>query len=97
MIQARIDDILDKNFVWPDTKYKDDPIFKMKLDYLKNHLLTATINSNTSSFINSKIMDSIEMYKKLVPVNVFHGQEHSEDRAVKAATTFKLIRFNRQS
>ena len=92
---AKINDILDKFFVRPDTNNKDYPIFKMKLDYFKNHLLTATVNSNASSFIKPKTMDSIEMYKKLV--NVFHGQEHNEEIALKAATTFELLRFNRQS
>ena len=59
MSQARINDILDENFVRPDTKDKDYPIFKMNLDYLKYYLLTETINSNASSFIKPKMMDGI--------------------------------------
>ena len=61
----------------------------MKLDYLKNHLLTATKNLSARSFIKPKTMDGIEMYKKLV--NIFHWQQHSKEKAVKAATTFKLL------
>ena len=63
MSQARIGDILDNNFVRSDTKEKYYPIFKMKVDYLKNHFLNAKINSNVSSFIKPKNKDGIEMYK----------------------------------
>ena len=75
MSQEKIDEILDENFKQPDEKDKDYPIFKIKLDYLKNHLLTATKNSNLSSFIKPKTMDGIEMYKKLV--YILHGQQHT--------------------
>ena len=72
MSQARIDEILEENFMRPDENDAEYPDFKIKMDYLKNHLLTATINSNASSFIKPKTMDGIEMYQKLV--NIFQGQ-----------------------
>ena len=95
MSQARIDDIMEENFVRPLPTDPDYPLFKMKMDYLKNHLLTATISSNASSFIEPKLMDGLEMYKKLV--SIFHGQEHTKDRVIQATAMFEKLRFDRHS
>ena len=82
MSQARIDNILDENFIRPDPGGGNYSQFKIKLDSLKKHILTATINSNARLFINPKKMDGLQI-------------KHNKDRAVKAATTFENVQFNR--
>ena len=95
MCQAKLRDILEDGFLPPDPSENEYDNFKVKDDYLKNHLLTATLGSNANSFINVKTMNGIEMYKKLL--DVFQGEEHEEDKAVNAASFFEKLKFNRNS
>ena len=62
MCQAKVADILDKNYVTPDARSEDYELHKTKDAFLKNHLLTATMGSNASSFINVKTMTGVKMY-----------------------------------
>ena len=52
---------MEEGYIIPDPSDSECSIYKTKVDYLKNHLLTATIESNASSFINSKTMDGLQM------------------------------------
>ena len=92
MSQARIDDIMEENLVRPITGNKDYPMFKMKMDYLKNHLLRVIINSKVSSFNKMKLLDRTKMYKRLV--RIFQGQEHMKDRAIQATTVLAGLNFD---
>lgn len=78
MSQERIDGILNNNYMRPDLNEVSYKQFKIKMDYLINHLLTEIINLNTFSFINTKTMDGLKIYKKLV--DVLHGQDQNENR-----------------
>ena len=61
MCQAKLNDILATEYISPD-EFKDGyDNYKMKYYFLKNHLLTATLESNASSFINFKTMTGLEM------------------------------------
>eukprot|EP00957_Ditylum_brightwellii_P144196 10987370-Ditylum_brightwellii.AAC.1 len=62
MCQAKVTYILKKNYVTPDAISRDYELHKTKNAFLKNHLLTATIGSNTSSFINVQTMTGVKMY-----------------------------------
>ena len=44
MCQAKVADILNKNYVTPDARSKEYKLHKMKDAFLKNHLLTATMD-----------------------------------------------------
>jgi hypothetical protein len=61
--------------------------YKLKDNFLKNHLLTATIQSNAFSFINAKIMSGLDMYNKLL--DIYQGKAHKEDRVVIAVKNLK--------
>eukprot|EP00957_Ditylum_brightwellii_P007535 569877-Ditylum_brightwellii.AAC.1 len=61
----------------PDASEEEYAMFKLKDDFLINHLLTATLGSNASSFINVKTMTGLEKYERLL--SVFQGQEYEED------------------
>ena len=89
MCQAKLDDILSEDYVKPNVEDTDYGEYKKKDDFLKNHLLNATLGSNANAFINVKKMSGLEMYNKLL--NVFQGQEHEEDKAVNAAAIFEKI------
>ena len=95
MCQAKLRDILEDGYIPPDPSEDNYERFKVKDDYLKNHILTATLGSNANSFINVKTMDGVEMYKKLL--DVFQGEEHEEDKAVNAASWFEKLKFNKNS
>eukprot|EP00957_Ditylum_brightwellii_P175330 13347032-Ditylum_brightwellii.AAC.1 len=66
---------------------EDYTMYKLKDDFMKNDLLTATLGSNASSFINVKTMIGLEMYERLL--SMLQGQEYEEDRAVNAAADFE--------
>eukprot|EP00957_Ditylum_brightwellii_P006736 511617-Ditylum_brightwellii.AAC.2 len=80
--QAKVADILDKKYVTPDTTSKEYKLLKTKDAILKNHLLTATMGSNASSFINVKTMAGVKMYNTLL--DIFQGLEHDKDTVVNA-------------
>eukprot|EP00957_Ditylum_brightwellii_P153742 11701484-Ditylum_brightwellii.AAC.1 len=79
MWQAKVADILNKNYVTPDERSEDYKLHKTKDAFLKNHLLTATMGLNASSFINVKTMTGVKMYNILL--DIFQGLEHDEDTA----------------
>eukprot|EP00957_Ditylum_brightwellii_P116597 8894015-Ditylum_brightwellii.AAC.1 len=87
MCQAKLGDMLAEDFKMPDASEEEYAMYKLKEDFLKNHLLTATLGSNASPFINVKTMTGLEMYERLL--SVFQGQEYEEDRAVNAAADFE--------
>ena len=87
MSQARISDIMMDTFVRflpTSPKYK---LFIDKLDYLKNHILTATINTHASSFLEPDYMDGLKMYQKLI--QVFYGKQLAKDRAVQMSAIWE--------
>lgn len=88
-------DILEDGYVPPDPCEEEHDVFKVKDDYLKNHMMIVTLESNENSFINVKAMDSIEMHQKLL--DVFQGDEHEEDKAVNSASLFERIKLNKNS
>ena len=92
MCQAKIGDILEKNYVPPEKGSEGYSIYKTKDTFLKNHLLTATMSSHAAPFINVRTMSGIEMYNKLL--NVFQGLEHEEDTALGASATWEKLKFN---
>eukprot|EP00957_Ditylum_brightwellii_P061625 4676275-Ditylum_brightwellii.AAC.1 len=95
MCQAKLSDVLTEDYTAPgeyDDEYEE---YKLKGDFLKNHLLTATLELNASSFVNVKTMTGLEMYKKLLLV--YQGKEYEEDKAVNAASEFERLKFNRNS
>eukprot|EP00957_Ditylum_brightwellii_P158613 12072824-Ditylum_brightwellii.AAC.1 len=95
MYQAKLTDLLSEGYTVPkqgDVYYDD---YKMQDDFLKNHLLTATLESNTSSFINVRTMTGLETYEKLL--SVYQGTKYEEDKAVNAAGDFKKMKFTRNS
>ena len=95
MSQAKISDLLEPDFIKPVRGEIEYESFKIKADFLKNHLLTAIIGSNANSFVNPKTMDGIDMYNKLL--EVFQGEDHEKDKAVNAATEFEKLRFGKGS
>ena len=95
MCQAKVGNILEKDYVPPNKDDDGYELYKVKDDFLKNHLLTATMGSNASSFINVKTMTGVEMYKHLL--DVFQGLQHDEDAAVNATTTWEKLKFNKHS
>ena len=95
MCQAKLNDILAEGYMVPDEADKEYKNYKIKDDFLKNHLLTATLESNASSFINVKTMTGLKMYEKLL--SVYQGKEYEEDKAVYAAAKFEKLKFNRNS
>eukprot|EP00957_Ditylum_brightwellii_P196247 14952610-Ditylum_brightwellii.AAC.2 len=56
MCQAKVANILNKNYLTPDATNKDYILRKTKDAFVKKYLLTATMESNASSFINVKTM-----------------------------------------
>ena len=91
MCQARVDSILRKGYVKPgelDDKYEE---YKAKASFLKNHLLTATQNTNAGAWMNARTMDGLDMYKRLL--EVFQGEEHDEEAAVNAVEQWELLKF----
>jgi hypothetical protein len=95
MCQAKVDDILGDAYIAPLASDEGYELYKTKDDFVKNHLLTATMGSNAASFINVKTMTGIEMYSKLL--DVFQGQEHEEDAAINASTLWEKLKFNRHT
>ena len=95
MCQAKVGNTLEKDYVPPNKNDDGYELYKVKDDFLKNHLLTATMGSNASSFINVKTMTGVEMYKHLL--DVFQGLQHDEDAAVNATTTWEKLKFNKHS
>ena len=89
MSQARISDIMIDTYVRLLPKSPEYKLFLYKLDYLKNHILTATINTHASSFLEPDYMDGLKMYQKLV--QVFHGKQHAKDRAVQASAIWEEL------
>eukprot|EP00957_Ditylum_brightwellii_P074773 5682421-Ditylum_brightwellii.AAC.1 len=66
MCQAKLTDLLSEGYTVPKQGCADYDNYKMQDDVLKNHLLTATLESNASSFINVRTMTGLEMYEKLL-------------------------------
>ena len=95
MRQAKLTDLLAEGYMSPDETDEEYKNYKLKDDFLKNHLLTATLKSNTSSFINIKTMTGLEMYEKLL--SVYQGQEYEEDKAIYAAAEFERLKFHKNS
>eukprot|EP00957_Ditylum_brightwellii_P147972 11266940-Ditylum_brightwellii.AAC.1 len=60
MCQANLGEMLAEGFKMPDASEEEYALFKLKDDFLKNHLLTATLGSNASLFINVKTMTGLE-------------------------------------
>ena len=87
MSQARIEEIIDLDYVKPLKEDLEYETHKIKTDYLKNHLLTAIIGSNANSFISPRAMDGIDMYIKLL--EVLQGNDHEKEKEVNATTEFK--------
>ena len=92
MCQAKLDDILSVGYVKPQEDNDGYKEYKLKDNFLKNHLLTATIQSNAFSFINAKTMSGLDMYNKLL--DIYQGKAHEEDRAVIAVEEFEKLKFN---
>eukprot|EP00957_Ditylum_brightwellii_P010765 815950-Ditylum_brightwellii.AAC.1 len=95
MCQAKVDDILDDAYIAPLASEEGYELYKTKDNFVKNHLLKATMGSNATLFINVKTMSSIKMYSKLL--DVFQGQEHEEDAAINASTLWGKLKFNRHT
>eukprot|EP00957_Ditylum_brightwellii_P036831 2789101-Ditylum_brightwellii.AAC.1 len=66
MCQAKLGDMLAEGFKMPDATEDEYALYQLKDDFLKNHLLTATLGSNASSFVNVRTMTGLDMYKKLL-------------------------------
>eukprot|EP00957_Ditylum_brightwellii_P154287 11741260-Ditylum_brightwellii.AAC.1 len=79
----------------PGKSEDDYEVYQPKDDFLRNHLLTATLGSNASLFVNIKTMTGLAMYKKLL--SIFQGQEYEEDKAVNATAEFERLKFHRNS
>eukprot|EP00957_Ditylum_brightwellii_P072866 5537901-Ditylum_brightwellii.AAC.1 len=62
MCQAKVADILKKNYVTPDARSEDYELCKTEGAFLKNHPLTPMMGLNASSFINVKTMTGMKMY-----------------------------------
>eukprot|EP00957_Ditylum_brightwellii_P114472 8728245-Ditylum_brightwellii.AAC.1 len=92
MCQAKVADILKKNYVASDATGEDYESYKTKDEFLKNHLLIATMGSNASSFINAKTMTGVKMHSMLL--DIFQGLEHNEDAAVNATADWEQLKFN---
>eukprot|EP00957_Ditylum_brightwellii_P139242 10612364-Ditylum_brightwellii.AAC.1 len=92
MCQAKVVDILEKNYVTPDSTNEGYELHKTKDAFLKNHLLTATMGLNASFFINVKTMTGVKMYNTLL--DIFQGLEHDEDTAVNATAVWEQLKFN---
>eukprot|EP00957_Ditylum_brightwellii_P162361 12362971-Ditylum_brightwellii.AAC.1 len=89
MYQAKLTNLLSEGYTVPKQGDTDYDNYKMQDDFLKNHLLTATLESNTSSFINVRSMPGLEMYEKLL--SMYQGTKYEEDKAVNAAGDFKKL------
>eukprot|EP00957_Ditylum_brightwellii_P135053 10297082-Ditylum_brightwellii.AAC.1 len=95
MCQAKLGEMLAEGFTMPNKSEDDYEVYQLKDDFLKNHLLTTTLGSNASSFVNIKTIMGLDMYKKLL--SVFQGQEYEEDKAVNATAEFEQLKFHRNS
>ena len=69
--------------------------YKMQDDFLKNQLLTATPESNTRYFTNVRKMTGLQMYETIL--SVYQGTKYKEDKAVNAASDFKMLKLTRNS
>ena len=74
MCQAKLTNLLAEGYMTHDEADEEYKNYKLKDDFLKNHLLTATLESNASSFINIKMMTGLKMYEKLL--SVYQGKEY---------------------
>eukprot|EP00957_Ditylum_brightwellii_P139562 10636335-Ditylum_brightwellii.AAC.1 len=79
MCQAKLTDLLSEGYNVPKQGEADYDDYKMQDDFLKNHLLTTTLEFNVSSFINVRTMTGLEMYEKLL--SVYQGTKYEEDKA----------------
>ena len=95
MCQAKVGDLLEEGYEPPDESSDEYGLYKTKDNFLKNHLLTATMGSNAASFVNVKTMTGVEMYNKLR--SIYQGQKHEEDTALSATTVWERLKFNRHS
>eukprot|EP00957_Ditylum_brightwellii_P166536 12676892-Ditylum_brightwellii.AAC.1 len=60
MCQVKVDDILEESYVPPKEGEDGYDLHKTKDDFVKNHLLMATMSSNAASFINVKMQTGIQ-------------------------------------
>eukprot|EP00957_Ditylum_brightwellii_P098034 7467352-Ditylum_brightwellii.AAC.1 len=95
MCQTKLGDMPAEGYTVPDREEDAYAGYKLKDNFLKNHLLTATLESNASSFINIKTMTGLEMYTQLL--TVFQGLEYKEDKAINAVSDFERLEFHRNS
>eukprot|EP00957_Ditylum_brightwellii_P199285 15191221-Ditylum_brightwellii.AAC.1 len=95
MCQAKLGGVLVEGYIMPDREDDEYAGYKLKDDFLKNHLLTATLESNASSFINVKTMTGLKMYQQLL--TVFQGSEYKEDKAINAVSDFECLKFHRNN
>eukprot|EP00957_Ditylum_brightwellii_P166719 12691259-Ditylum_brightwellii.AAC.1 len=87
MCQAKVDDILEDAYVVPPKNEEEYELYKTKENFVKNHLLTATMGPNAALFINVKTMAGIKLYSKLF--DLFQGKDHEEGTAINASILWK--------
>eukprot|EP00957_Ditylum_brightwellii_P076097 5784376-Ditylum_brightwellii.AAC.1 len=80
MCQAKIADILEKNYVPLDVKFDDYELYRTKDTVLKSNLFTLMTGSNATSFINVKTMAGVKIHSTLL--DIFQGLKHDRDMAV---------------
>eukprot|EP00957_Ditylum_brightwellii_P057986 4397308-Ditylum_brightwellii.AAC.1 len=93
MCQVKVGNLLEKGYIIPLVISEEYELHKTKDVFLKNHLLTATMGSNASLFINIKTMNSLQMYNKLL--GVFQGLEHDADTVSNATFIWERLKFNK--
>eukprot|EP00957_Ditylum_brightwellii_P142677 10871220-Ditylum_brightwellii.AAC.1 len=65
MCQAKVADILEKNYVTPDATSKDYELHKTKDAFLKNHLLTAMMGSNGLEHDEDTALNATAVWEQL--------------------------------
>eukprot|EP00957_Ditylum_brightwellii_P182826 13926397-Ditylum_brightwellii.AAC.1 len=60
MCQVKVDDILEEDYVPPKEGENGYDLYKTKDDFVKNHLLMATMGLNATSLINVKMQKGVQ-------------------------------------
>ena len=69
--------------------------YKIKASYSRSHIITSTMNTTAASFINTRKMDNLKIYRRLL--GVYQVTDHEEDKAINAVAIFEKPGFNRDS
>merc|ERR1712137_978519 len=89
MDHAGVGDILKADFKPPGTADEGYDIFVKKDNFVRSHLINATLGTNAYNFMDSRKQNGLEMWEEFL--TTFQGEEHEEDDAVSAAALMEAM------